>query len=268
MEQLYQPFKLSLRDSKERLWALTATAPGRRGVWVNGAFDLSTLVNFTTRATIGQVGESIVGWHVDKMTDTIKLAIQAEEHASVWTLWQQFISGMKPFSECRLIAGSDNAGEVHTPLRVLKVTTPSKSPATWGIRNVEFEIEVMALSGCWYGMSLLLDADKPHKITNHGDFPMWPMAVWINADDARVVSPNGRLSLPFGGTSSSVLDTDPAFAGRILDSNGNVNKQLWRAMKGQVLPSPIMPGETQTWTFEKCKGIIVERFVSMWGAGL
>lgn len=265
------PFTLSLEDTYGTLWALTAGAPGRSGVWVTGPPDLRTPIKRTARATTRQIGQTVVGWFADAMEGELPLAIRGDDE-SLWETFRLLQRGLSPFEDSTLIAGIDSAGELTCPIRLTSsLPMPDKkSPATVGIKQVDISVPVWSQDGCWKTPPIRFDATATTGTTitrqfiNNGDLDAELAVEWTGSGAwFEMPDPVGRVDLPDTHGRKAVLDCDPAMAAQVT-VGGAPSPTLWREMRGRLLPSMATPRSTTTWKFHNCVGVFRERHTTMW----
>lgn len=261
-----QPFKLSLVDTRGVMWALTRDAPGREGLWASKGLDLRAAVQHGSRATTTQVGETFTGWAADKMEGSLEVAVVSTSTESLWEVWQQFHAGLNPTIPAKLVAGTHNGFELSTEVFIPSFQVPDKSPATPGLTRVDTSLELVSMLGCWVTRPKVLPTG-PQQLRNRGSFPLWPKVLWRGESEVR--APGGvTVKLPDTRGKAALLDTDPAVAGKIV-VDGVVDRLLWIGMRGQYFPTPVAPGELQTWEVRGGGRLIVqEKYSTMWGVGL
>lgn len=254
--------QVSLTDRWGIQWALTATAPGMKGVELMGPVGLASPIERTARATTSQIGVTQTGWKADQMEATWDLRFSPENGKSLMEIWSLWLRGVTPLVPSTLRVTHPNRGTLTCPIvRVSEDPAPSRSPDSDRTPSLQVDIPVISDQGCWHGET------KSHRgvstLANAGDLPAWPVVEW-SGSGAYVVAPGiGKVPLPATGGRKATLETDPARASRV-QVDGVDAPDLWRGMRGRLFPVPVDAHSTAKWEFSGSIGRLTSLHSHMW----
>ncbi|MGP9758851.1 hypothetical protein [Corynebacterium sp. AOP12-C2-36] len=257
-----EPMQISLTDRWGIQWALSDTAPGRKGAVLMGPVGLASPIQVTARQTTSQVGVSPVSWKTEQMEASWSLRLHREETDDLMETFSLLMRGVTPLAESILRVTHRGRGTLTCPIVRTSVEPDlEQSPDSIRLPWLDVDFDVTSYQGCWHGETVSHHGGS--TLANAGDIPAWPVVQWAGAN-ASVTAPGiGEVPLPDTGGRTAVLDTDPAFASRVT-VDGVDAPDLWRGMRGRLFPAPVDAHSTARWRFDGCVGRLTSRHSHMW----
>lgn len=257
-----EPMQISLTDRWGIQWALSDTAPGRKGVSLMSPVGLASPIQVTARQTTSQVGVSPMSWKAGPMEAPWSLRLHREGGADLRESFYMLIRGVTPLVESTLRVTHPGRGTLTCPIvRTSDPVDPEQAPDSIRMPWLDIDFDVTSYQGCWHGETI--SHRGVSTLSNTGDLDSWPVVEWSGAG-ASVTAPGiGEVALPDTGGRTAIMETDPAFASRVT-VDGVDAPDLWRGMRGRMFPAPVDAHSTAKWTFDGCVGRLTSRHSHMW----
>lgn len=136
-----------------------------------------------------------------------------------------------------VVVGADEAAETWARVRL---AAPIPDLTVIGPEGFEeFEQQVVAESRRWLRTEVLPGPEV--TVFNAGDWEVWPRVRW-QAGGVLVLPSGARVSLPTVPAPRTIW-LDPGLGCVVVDDDGERDVDLWRALRGEVFPEVVPPGE-------------------------
>lgn len=155
-----------LEDFRGRKWTLFGDEEGDRGVTFESISGAENSIIREMTASSHQVGETISGWHVEKLEPTLRVAISTRGRPEVWTDW---LAAWSQKRECTLFCRNPHTQRVKRLTSRLQSgrQSPEAEPHLSGLTIQE--LPLLAPKGVWVGSVQVLNAGDVW--VNPGDLP-------------------------------------------------------------------------------------------------
>lgn len=195
-------------------------------------------------SAVGVAGQRFHGLNVHPMTGELQVAIRPAVGATLAETVAEFRQSFSRTQEGTLRVNAPGVGNVSALVRLRESIGPLKLDphAAYGYDGVQ--VPLIADAGFW---SLdVVKASDSVTVTNAGDVEVWPRIRWKGA--------GGRVTLPSGAhfdlprtSEARTLVLDDAQSCVVVDDSDVVDRALWRALDGAVLPEGIPVGQVRTY---------------------
>ncbi|PLW01200.1 hypothetical protein BRL54_11365 [Corynebacterium ulcerans] len=127
-----------------------------------------------------------------------------------------------------------------------ELALPSCDPADTDLLDVD--LSVVSDEGVWWSQEFY--GENNVTVTNQGHIPASPKIMWNG--------PGGRVILPSGASFTLPPAPEPRFlllgankSLAVLDSDGNLDREVWLKVRGAALPESVPPKTSRTYTVPK-----------------
>lgn len=197
-------------------------------------------------SAVGVPGQQFVGLNIEKMEGSLKFfAVQQSEDRPWGVAFAEFKEAFSHRTPGTLIVESPSLGQLECRVRLAGSVHALPLDPNWSTGLSEFELPLVCDDGFWR-TKVINGHSGSVTVTNAGDVDIWPMVRWRGA--------GGRVTLPSGADFElpeardyRTLFLNNAQSCVVVDDDGTVDRELWRALNGSVLPEGIPVGAIRTY---------------------
>lgn len=214
--------------------------------WVAGirAGGISGLVGEADDVALsapGVPGQVLDSQQIPPMRGTLRFAVRGDHSESTDDVWARL---RKTFHHSRpgtLVLSNTTFGTLSTKLRRNgAIPPPAVDPSSEDV-ILDVDVPVISDEGCWWTQPITDEGFV--NVTNTGDVLAWPEILWEGVGGEVTMPSGATFTLPTAdGARRLLLDTFESNV--VLDADGNVDDDLWAAVRG--LPAEgVPPGKSR-----------------------
>lgn len=223
-----------------RSWDITSLdwVAGIRAGGISGLIGEADDVAITAPGVSGQVLDS---QQIPPMRGTIRFAVRGDGMASADDTWARLRQTFHHSRYGTMVLSETSFGPLSAKLRRSgAIPPPAVDPASEDV-ILDVDVPVISDEGCWWTQPI---SDTGFvTVTNSGDVLVWPEIVW-EGDGGQVTMPSGATFTLPSANSLRRLFLDPFESNAVLDADGNIDTEMWTAVRG--LPAEgVPPGKSR-----------------------